>query len=356
MAGTPNQKQKTLYLLRILSERTDAEHAMTVAEMTEALAKLGIESERKSIYRDLRALSDAGFSVGTIRSKDTRYYWQDRALSRDDCMALMNLLHVCAALPRKRKLELEKKIRAMLPLPQQRASRQPLLTVVSEGAVTERIYSNVELLYQAIRSGVRVRFTYKSSSLQEIFPRRQRTPRLQTVSPYRVVWSDGYYLIGADSDDDLVFYRVARMEGITLTNLQSADIRTVGGDLDFDLEQYIKGSFSALADLDHMIFRVSEGFLNVAERRFPTDSQVEPAEEGWCLLTCDAPADENLFGWLLQHSSEIRLIYPESLVLRLQSLSRRSSLDYGINDAAECGINFEENGKTVDKPYKMRYN
>lgn len=356
MAGTPNQKQKTLYLLRMLSERTDAEHAMTVAEMTEALAKLGIESERKSIYRDLRALSDAGFSVGTIRSKDTRYYWQDRPLTREDCVTLMHLLHVCSSLPRKRKLELEKKIRAMLPLPQQRASRAPLLTVVSEGSVTERIYSNVELLYQAIRSGVRIRFTYKTSSLQEIFPRRQHSPRLQTVSPYRVVWSDGYYLIGADSDDDLVFYRVARMEGITLTSLPSADIRTVGGDLDFDLEQYIKGSFSALADLDHMIFRVSEGFLNVAERRFPTDSQVEPAESGWCLLTCDAPADESLFGWLLQHSGEIRLIYPESLILRLQAMAHRAASDYALSDAAECGINFEENGNTVDKPKKMRYN
>ena len=43
MAKTPNQKLKILYLMRILLEKTDENHPITVAEMIAALkAKLGI--------------------------------------------------------------------------------------------------------------------------------------------------------------------------------------------------------------------------------------------------------------------------------------------------------------------------
>ena len=53
MAKGPRQKMKLLYLLKILSERTDEDHLMTVPQMVEALAEYGIGAERKSLYDDL---------------------------------------------------------------------------------------------------------------------------------------------------------------------------------------------------------------------------------------------------------------------------------------------------------------
>ncbi len=335
MAGTPRQKQKTLLLLRILCERTDEEHALTLSELADELARAGIESERKSLYRDLNALTEAGFTVGTVRSKDTRYYWADRPLTRNDCLLLSNLLRIAPVVPRKRKPELEKKLRALAPVTCQREAFADLLSVIPESAVTERVYSNVEVLFNAILSGVKVRFTYKGSVLRESFPRR-RTARHQTVSPYRLVWSDGYYLVAADDDGDLAFYRVDRMEELTVTSLAASDIREVGGDLDFDLNQYIKGYFASLEDPIRMIFRVSEGFLPGAERRFPSDSVIEPAVDGSYLLTCDVPADEALFGWLLLHSEDIRLLYPEAIVARLRQFSRTSAAVYRGDDPGKA--------------------
>jgi Fe2+ or Zn2+ uptake regulation protein len=81
MTEKENQKQKILHLLRILSERTDPDHAMTLAELSEELGRIGIKSERKSLYRDLHALTEAGFSVGVIRSRDVRYYWNGSPLA-----------------------------------------------------------------------------------------------------------------------------------------------------------------------------------------------------------------------------------------------------------------------------------
>ncbi len=355
MAGTPRQKQKTLLLLRILWERTDETHPLTVRDLSEELARYGIESERKSLYRDLEALTQAGFTVGTVRAKDTRYYLARRPLSQSDCLLLSNLLRISPTIPRKRKPEIEKKLRTLVSLPGQRDSFANLLTVIPETAVTERIYSKVEALFGAILSGVKVRFFYQGSVLRE-GRAAHRFDRSQTVSPYRLVWSEGYYLVAADQNGDIVFYRVDRMEELSLTTLPVTDIREVGGDLDFDLNQYIKGYFTALDESEHLIFRVAESFLPAAERRFPSDAVIESAADGSYLLSCDVPADDALFGWLLLHGEEIRLLWPAPLVSRLRALSRAAMLSYPVDDEAESGINYEENGNTVDKSKKMRYN
>lgn len=48
MAKGARQKMKLLYLMKILMERTDEEHFMTISQMVEALAELGIGAERKA--------------------------------------------------------------------------------------------------------------------------------------------------------------------------------------------------------------------------------------------------------------------------------------------------------------------
>lgn len=78
MARRSNQKLKLLYLLKILLENTDEEHAMTVKEMISELKRYGIPSERKSIYDDLEALKFFGFDIVSRRSRTTEYFIASR--------------------------------------------------------------------------------------------------------------------------------------------------------------------------------------------------------------------------------------------------------------------------------------
>ena len=63
MAKSPNQKLKLLYLQQLLLQKTDDEHRLTADELIEALARYGIEAERKSIYSDIEALQQYGLDV-----------------------------------------------------------------------------------------------------------------------------------------------------------------------------------------------------------------------------------------------------------------------------------------------------
>ena len=60
MAKSEKQKLKLLYLMQLLLEKTDEEHAVTMPEIIEYLEKNDIQAERKSIYNDIQLLTDFG--------------------------------------------------------------------------------------------------------------------------------------------------------------------------------------------------------------------------------------------------------------------------------------------------------
>ena len=63
MAEGNNQKLKMLYLLKILMEKTDETHSITMAEILSSLKAYGITAERKSIYNDIENLRTFGIDI-----------------------------------------------------------------------------------------------------------------------------------------------------------------------------------------------------------------------------------------------------------------------------------------------------
>ena len=58
-----NQKLKLYYLSRIMLEKTDDEHMITMPEIQEALKAYDVTADRKSLYDDLEALRVLGIDV-----------------------------------------------------------------------------------------------------------------------------------------------------------------------------------------------------------------------------------------------------------------------------------------------------
>ena len=56
MPKSSHQKLKLIYLMKILLERTDEAHSITMHEIVDALAAYGISAERKSLYNDIENL------------------------------------------------------------------------------------------------------------------------------------------------------------------------------------------------------------------------------------------------------------------------------------------------------------
>jgi len=60
-----NQKYKSLLVMQYILKNADDEHAVTIGQIEDHLAKYGIKAERRSIYRDIHAVWDRIF-LGNI--------------------------------------------------------------------------------------------------------------------------------------------------------------------------------------------------------------------------------------------------------------------------------------------------
>ena len=51
--GKNTGKRRLLFLAKLLWEQTDEEHSLSIGQMRQLLAQVGMEAERKAIYDDL---------------------------------------------------------------------------------------------------------------------------------------------------------------------------------------------------------------------------------------------------------------------------------------------------------------
>ena len=61
-------------------EETDAAHGITIAELVEKLAAVGIAAERKSLYDDVEVLRGMGLDIETVRERANSYKLVSRVL------------------------------------------------------------------------------------------------------------------------------------------------------------------------------------------------------------------------------------------------------------------------------------
>ena len=73
MVANNKQKLKLLYVYQMLIKETDDKHGLSMSQILNNLAKIGIEAERKGIYNDLDALRQFGLEITTFPRSPVEY-------------------------------------------------------------------------------------------------------------------------------------------------------------------------------------------------------------------------------------------------------------------------------------------
>lgn len=224
MAKNPNQKLKLLYLCKILLQKTDEAHKISMDELLAALARYGIEAERKSIYSDIAALQDFGLDVMLQRGPGGGYYIASRDFELPELKLLVDAIQCSRFITEKKSNELIKKLESLASEPQARVLQRQVYVSDRIKTMNESIYYNIDTLHSAISAGVQIIFQYFEwmldfSSQQRIQKRYRRDGALYQVSPWALTWDDeNYYMVAYDSASNSIrHYRVDKMEHISLT-------------------------------------------------------------------------------------------------------------------------------------------
>lgn len=196
MAKLPNQKLKILYLMKVLLEKTDESHSITMPEIIAELEAYGITAERKSIYNDMECLRQYGLDI-IGEQYDRTYYYRigNRQFELAELKLLVDSVQSAKFLTAKKSNRLIKKIEGLAS--KYEASQLHRQVYVAERIKTmnESIYYNVDNIHNAIAKNSKITFQYFQWNVKKEMELR-KNGALYEVSPWALSWNDeNYYLV-----------------------------------------------------------------------------------------------------------------------------------------------------------------
>ncbi|MEG2378117.1 MAG: WYL domain-containing protein, partial [Clostridia bacterium] len=156
MAKSENQKLKLLYLMKILLEKTDEEHILSVAEMICALAQYGICAERKSIYSDIEALRIYGIDIECVRRGSTGYYVANRTFELPELKLLVDSVQSSKFITHKKSAELIKKLETFASHYDAQLLQRQVYVANRIKTMNESIYYNVDKIHSGIGNNLKI--------------------------------------------------------------------------------------------------------------------------------------------------------------------------------------------------------
>lgn len=323
-----HQKLKIMYLAKILLENTDEEHTITVPQMIEELAKLGISAERKSIYDDLEYLKLFGLDVCSNKTRTTNYYIASRDFEMPELKLLVDSVQASKFITHKKSMELISKIEKLTSRENAKKLHRQVFVTNRVKTPNERIYYNVDKIHEAIALNRQITFKYFDMDVDKKKVYRKNGD-LYTESPVSLTWDDeNYYLITyKEKYGRYTHYRVDKMESIELTE----EARILAED-DFDLSVYAKSMFQMFGGEETEVSVMFENSLvGAVYDRFGTDVPIVKADENHFICHARVSVSPHFLSWIISFGNKAKIISPDFVVDEMYELLRSVTEVYTDN-------------------------
>ena len=323
----PQQKLKLLYLMKILLEKTDEEHHITVPEMIRELEALGISAERKSVYSDLEYLQLYGLDICSERSKTHGYYVASREFELPELKLLVDSVQASKFITRKKSLELISKIEKLTSHDNAKKLHRQVYVLDRVKTMNEQIYYNVDKIHDAIAADKQITFRYFDYNVDKQKVYRKEGKEYQET-PVALTWDDeNYYMIAYKPKyDHFTHYRVDRMDSISVT-----EHPRVMPEKEFDLSKYSRSVFSMFGgeETDVSLW-FDNSLVGVVFDRFGTDIPIRKVDESH--FTCDVKVavSPHFLTWMMSFGTRAKILSPEPVVEELKRLISDMQNVYGM--------------------------
>lgn len=332
MAKSSNQKLKLVYLMKILLEKTDETHSITMSEIIDALQAYGIGAERKSLYDDLETLRVYGMDIiGTQEDRKYYYHVGNRQFELAELKLLVDSVQSAKFITEGKSNELIKKIEG---LASQYEASQLHRQVFVNGRVktmNESIYYNVDRIHTAIAENSRIRFRYFQWNVDKEMELRHNGA-VYEVSPWALSWDDeNYYLIAYDGIRGIIkHFRVDKM-----LNIESSGEQREGKQMfkSFNMAAYARKTFGMYGGVEEWVrIKCDNSLAGVMIDRFGKDISMTRLNEKQFVATVDVAVSRQFMAWVIGLGDGAEIIGPESVVDEMRKEIKRLAGQYGRSE------------------------
>ena len=314
MSKSSNQKLKLIYLMKILLERTDETHSITMPEIIDALAAYGVGAERKSIYNDIENLRLYGLDViGTQENRTYYYHIGNRQFELAELKLLVDSVQSAKFITDKKSNELIKKIEGLASKYEASQLHRQVFVAGRVKTMNESIYYNVDSIHTAIAENSRITFQYFQWNVDKKMELRHNG-ELYEVSPWSLSWDDeNYYLIAYDSAEDIIkHFRVDKM-----LNIKSTGERREGKQVlkSFDMAAYARKMFGMYRGKEMWVrIECDNSFAGVMIDRFGKDVSMIRLDDKRLVVNVEVAVSRQFLAWIIGLGEGLTLAGPEFAV------------------------------------------
>ena len=313
------QKQKLLYLRRIMLEKTDENHGLTSSEILAELAAYGIQAERKSLYDDLQVLEKFGMDICKTKSSTVKYYVGSRDFELPELKLLVDAIQSSKFITEKKSFSLIHKLEGLASVYEGKELQRQVVISNRAKTMNERIYYLVDNIQNAIATDRKISFRYYRweldySGMEKIVKREKVKVGGYVASPWSLCWDDeNYYLIADDSSSNSIkHYRVDKMDKIRLLDEPRDGGKTFEK---FDLAGYSKGVFSMFGGTKTNVrLSVDNDCVGVIADRFGKDIYVTKESDSTFSVSVDVMTSKQFYAWVFGLGGKVRIISPQNVV------------------------------------------
>lgn len=317
MPKNPKQKQKLLYILKLLYEKSDQDHGVTVADIIDYLEENEIKAERKSIYDDIKTLKEFGVDIVSTKSKTVRYFIAGRSFELYELKLLVDAVQSSKFITHKKTNELIEKLEGLSSEHDAKKLQRQVYVANRIKAMNEKTHFNIDNVHEAINNGCKISFFYyqwevTSDYSQKIVKKKRNNGQRYVVSPWALCWDDeNYYLIAYDSvSEKIKHYRIDKMESVEILHKEKRDGRKYFSR--FDIAVYSKQLFGMYGgNLVDIKIRFDKSLIGVVVDKFSKNVFVSVNDDNTFDMTTKVMLSPNFYGFIFGLKDKATIISPK---------------------------------------------
>ena len=323
-----NQKFKFTYLMKVMAEKTDDEHSLTMPQILEELEKYEVSAERKSIYEDFKDMSKLGIDViKEQRGRETFYHIAGREFELAEVKLLIDAVQSAKFITQKKSKSLISKVKNFVSEHQAKQLQRQIVINDRVKTMNESVYYNVDDIHTAINQNRKIKFKYYKWDIDKKLVERHGGSYF-FVSPWALLWDDeNYYMIAFDDwDKKIKHYRVDKMMYIEVGNDERAGKEEFKN---FDMAKYSKATFGMYhGEKTKVCIKFANHMCGVFIDRFGKDTLFRKIDENHSELIADINVSPQFFGWIFSLGNDVEIVSPKEVVNELREYTKKFIMKY----------------------------
>lgn len=327
-----NGRKRLLLIQRILQDRTDEKHDLSVAEITAILQQeySCAIPDRATIYEDIRSLQASGMDIIVERKKQNRYYFTGRFFDRAELKLLIDAVKSFKFITKRKSDELAEKI-AQFAGPGREGLVRSTEVENRTRSGNKRLFLIIDILHQAIEEKRQVSFLYfkYNEKKEQVLLHRDKPYHF---NPFFLAWNgEYYYIVGsyANHPETVASFRIDRIYKQPVILEQKAARPPKW----FDAKEYLNSRIHMFGGIDQQSVEVTLLCANETAPgiidRFGLDAEMMAADESHFWTTVSVVPTSVFYGWVFGFGGKVQIVGPKEALKGYKEMVEKVSKENG---------------------------